>query len=125
MEWKNILKDKPKTEGMYYVFLSNIMSGEWDIVKCEYKNMQWSNNFDKNTKIIAWKPISSNTAKYTLAWMKEHENEIKKAFTLDYVQYECFEVAESFLECLVDYEWWIWHDFIRYIDGAYVIKILY
>lgn len=123
--WISIFEDKPKENGLYYVFLGNVAEGSCEIRKSRYKDGQWSDYFDEHTKILAFKPVSDTMIKNKLEWFKEHEEEIKKAFILDEVEYKCFEIVESFTECISEYECFIHAGRVQYIDKVYVIKVLY
>lgn len=122
--WIGIAERKPKHNGIYYVYTLNCMDNISNILKCRYENGQWQKFTEEFDRIVAWKRIPERKIKNKLEWLKKHHNEIKKAFHYDEIDYKNLNIAETLEECLCEYAWFLWNDFVQYIDGVYVIRTI-
>ena len=124
-KWTSVLKINPVKDGVYYAYTVNFMTGLGEITELKYKENKWINKLDKDVHIIAWREKPKEIIRNKEQWLKNHIPDIQRAFFVDKVECNCFEVVDNFIECLCDYNGFIYMDNVRYIDDAYVIKILY
>lgn len=123
-DWISLIERNPEKDGSYYVYILNCMDGINGIRIADYKNKKWHEFNDKYTKILAWKKRQEKAITDETTWLKKHHNEIKKAFHYDEIDYKYLCIAETLEECLCEYEWFLWNDYVRYIDGVFVIRII-
>ena len=123
-EWYSLIEKKPIEDGMYYVFISNCMENYDDICKLEYKNNQWDSLSNKYEKVLAWKMITKKTILNETKWLKEHISEIRISFHNDELSCEDCCIVETFEECLCEYKYYLYEEYVRFIDGVYVIRII-
>lgn len=124
-KWTSVLKNNPVKDGVYYAYTVNFMTGLGEITELKYKENKWINKLGKDVHIIAWREKPKEIIRNKEQWLKNHIPDIQRAFFVDKVECNCFEVVDNFIECLCDYNGFIYMDNVRYIDDAYVIKILY
>lgn len=122
--WYSPLEKNPDSDGIYYVFTSNCMDNSNDIRKLEYKKDKWHKLNDKYIKILAWKNIPERLLINETKWLKEHINEIRKAFHNNEMNYEDCCIAETLDECLCEYEEFLWDNRVCFIDNIFVIRII-
>ena len=124
-KWTSVLKNNPVKDGVYYAYTVNFMTGPGETTELKSKENKWINKLDKDVHIIAWREKPKEIIRNKEQWLKNHIPDIQRAFFVDKVECNCFEVVDNFIECLCDYNGFIYMDNVRYIDDAYVIKILY
>lgn len=123
-KWYSILEKNPDKDGIYYVFMSNCMDNSKDIYKVEYKNKQWNVILEEYTRIMAWKNTPDKVIRNEEEWLKNHINEIRIAFCNDTINYTDCCIAETFDECLYEYEYFLWSGYVRFIDGIFVVRVI-
>lgn len=123
--WIGNLEKFPDNDGLYYVYTMNCMDNSNDFLKLQFENGQWQEFGDDYDRIIAWKKIPKKKITDKLEWLKKHHNELKIAFNYDVeFDYNNFEIAETLIECLCEYSYFLWDGYVRYIDNTYVIRII-
>lgn len=122
--WISTLEKEPSNDGIYYIYVSDNQTGD-EIKKVNYENGIWKIELDDNSSILAWKKIESKKIKNKERWLIDHKKEIKDCFQLKILKIHYFEIAETLVECICEYSWFMNCGLVHYIDGVYVIKILY
>lgn len=124
-KWTSVLKCNPDKNGLYYTYVMNCQGNSTDIKKLKFQNGEWEPLSDKDNKIIAWKNIPEIINKDSNKWLKEHLDEIKLAFNYDYdIDYSWFCMAESLTECICEYPWFLYSNYVRYVDNVFVVRVL-
>lgn len=122
--WESCVQGKPKEDGEYYVYVSSLQEGN-EVRKAVYQNQNWDIILESYEKIIAWKIVENKTIQNADEWLKLHEQDIKEQFKLTQVNVSEFTITEDLLECICDFESWFHYNQVYFIDGVYVIHVLF
>lgn len=109
--WTSILERQPTDDGVYYIYLSSNQFGA-EIRKVNYENGWWKIELDEYESIIAWKGIPPENIKHKEVWLLNHKKEIEDAFHLKKMKIDNFEIAETLVECICEYSWFMTSGFV-------------